>query len=180
MNAAVPLASPDCPHCRDTLIVRHPAMGFIRCTWCTRRKRRLDDSGLKQVSENEAAYREQRAINAGFAAKFTGLDWTVSKLGQWGRMVRDHGIGYPSMAAIEKAIFGRGGGRDPLSHLPPDLEVIDNAVARSPVEYKTVLIEHYTKTGHVSEKWAHLGISRSTYFQRKASAERHVANVIGV
>lgn len=179
MNAAVALNSaPDCPHCRDTRIIRHSRMNFIRCTWCTRRKPRLDDSGLKQVSEAEAARREQRTINAGAAAKFTGIDWTISKLNEWGRVVRDKGIGYPSMAAIEKAIFGRGGAY--LFSLPPDLEVIDNAVARSPVDFKVILIEHYTKDGHYMEKAAHLGISRSTYFARKASAERHVANEIGV
>lgn len=178
MNAAVPLVQPDCPHCRDTRIIRHSRMNFIRCTWCTRRKPKVDDSGLRQINEAEAARREQRAINADFAAKFTGLDWTISKLSQWGRVVRDNGIGYPSMAAIEKAIFGRGGAC--LFPLPPDLEVIDNAVARSPIDFKVILIEHYTKSGYPSEKAAHLGISRSTYYARKASAERHIANVIGV
>lgn len=180
MNAAVPLIAPDCPHCRDTRIVRHERMGFIRCTWCTRRKPRLDDSGLRQVSENEAARREQVSIERHEALATTGHDAICSLLVVWGRMVRDRGPGYPSMSSHEKARIGRGGGRDPLVRLPPDIEVIDNAVTAAPVDYKAVLIEHYTKGGYVNEKAAHLRISRSTYYARKASAERHVANEIGV
>lgn len=131
------------------------------------------------MSQNEAARSEQQAIERGEPAKFTGLDWTVCKLNEWGRWVRDRGIGFPPMAATEKARIGRGG-RELNRELPPDLEVIDQAVAAAPIDYKAILVEHYTKFGFASEKAARLGISRSSYFTRKTSAERYIATAIGV
>jgi hypothetical protein len=54
------------------------------------------------------------------------------------------------------------------------------AAGKAPIDYKTILVEHYTKFGYVYEKAGRLSISRQTYYQRKASAERHVANAIGL
>jgi DNA-directed RNA polymerase specialized sigma24 family protein len=84
------------------------------------------------------------------------------------------------MSTTEKARIGRGGGRDQLSPLPPDLEAVDQAVASARVDFRTVLVEHYTKFGYVTEKAAHLGISRQTYYSRKASAENYIAKCIGL
>lgn len=150
----------------------------IRCAHCTRRDRTMDSSGLVQITKDEAARREQQAIEAGEPNKYTGLMWTVDLLYRWGKMVRDNGIGYPHMAATEKARIGRGG-KDHSTPFTPDLEAVDRAVTKAPVDFKTILVEHYTKFGYVSEKAAHLGISRQTYYQRKASAERHIATEIG-
>lgn len=162
-------------------MVDHPELGIIRCARCTRREPRLDSSGLEQISRDEAERREQSGIEQGKPAKFTGLDWTITKLYEWGRWVRDNGIGYPPMSATEKARIGRGGKPgDRSDALPAEIEAIDRAVCVAPVDFKTVLIEHYTKFGYNAEKAARLGISRQTYYQRKASAERYVATAIGV
>lgn len=168
-----------CMRCHGARMVYSAAFRRqIRCPECNHRHR-TDASGLRQITE--AARLEQEAVDRGEPAKFTGLDWTITKLREWGRWVRDRGIGYPNMAATEKARVGRGGlpGQEETSY-PPDIEVIDRAVAESPTDYKTIIVEHYTKTGFTTEKAAHLGISRQTYYQRKASAERHIANLIGV
>jgi DNA-directed RNA polymerase subunit RPC12/RpoP len=171
----------DCLNCRDARYIEHPLLGHIRCPRCTTRKRKIDRSGLDQISKDEAARREQQQIDAGEPTRYTGLAWTVDQLYQWGKFVRDHGIGYPPMAATEKARIGRGGsGYHWNTPFPPDLEAIDRAVAIAPVDYKTVLVEHYSKFGFANEKAARLGISRQTYYQRKASAERYIATAIGV
>lgn len=137
---------------------------------------------MHELVRIEAEHREQLAIDdeANPPAKFTGLDWTVCKLNEWGRWVRDRGIGYPPMAATEKARIGRGGKGELNKELPPDLEVIDQAVASAPIDFKAVLVEHYSKHGYATEKAARLGISRQTYYKRKTSAERHIATSIGV
>jgi hypothetical protein len=173
--------APDCSHCRDTRIINHPRLGYIRCPKCTRRAPRLDPTVFEELTREESARKEQEAVDRGEATKVTGLDWTICKLCEWGRWVRDKGIGYPRMSSHEKMRVGNGGvpGQNPTDY-PPDIEVIDRAVSESPIDYKTILVEHYTKNGYVAEKAAHLGISRQTYYQRKASAERHVANSIGV
>ena len=169
-----------CPGCNGQRKVWSAAFKRkIRCTTCT--KPRPSREAMRLLAErSRAAEREQRAVDAGEPARYTGLDWTISKLRQWGRMVMDGGLGYPPMSTTEKARIGRGGGQDSNIELPPDLEVIDNAVATAPVEFKTVLVEHYSKDGMPSEKAAHLGISRSMYYARKLSAERYIATVLGV
>ncbi len=180
MSAVLQIPPPGCDHCGDKRRVWNQWAGKeIRCVHCTTVKVKQDRSGLDQLTKDEAAQREQRAIDAGEPVKYTGHDWTVAMLVMWGRMVRDGGIGYPSMSSFEKARIGRGGGRDPISKLPPDIEVVDHAVSVAPVEHKTLLIEHYTKTGYASEKAARLGISRSAYFVRKDAAERYIATEIG-
>jgi DNA-directed RNA polymerase specialized sigma24 family protein len=183
MSAAIAITF-DCDRCEDAKQIQHPTMGDIRCPRCNPRKRKPDPSGLALLSRREAERREQEAVNATDLAeelrRQTGIAGTVALLLQWGRRVRDRGLGYPSMAAIEKARVGRGFGREAITELPPDLQAVDLAVSQSPVDFKAVLVEHYTKAGFGSEKAARLGISRSTYYQRKASAERHVANLIGL
>lgn len=182
MNArAIRAIKSSCEHCDDKRQVWNETLGRnIRCPQCSRR-RRMDPSGLQQVNQAERARREQQAITRNEPSKFTALDWTIAKLYEWGRWVRDNGIGYPPMSTTEKARIGRGGKPgDRSDALPGELEAIDRAVSTAPVEYKTLLIEHYTKFGYNSEKAVRLGISRQTYYQRKASAERYVATAIGV
>lgn len=100
----------------------------------------------------------------------TELSWIRIKLTQWGRISRAVGIGYPTMAATEKARIGRGGSFGGPS-LPPDLEAIDIAVTRAPTDYRIVLVEHYTKRGDWREHAARLGWGEATYFRRKKTAE---------
>lgn len=177
MNAA--LAT--CAHCQDKRQVWNQwAGGFIRCVKCTQPPRKPDRRAFDQLNAAAAERREQRAIDVQDPTKYTGLACTVDLLYQWGRMVRDHGIGFPPMAATEKARIGRGGGQDLNTPFPPDLEAVDRAVTRAPIDYKTVLVEHYTKFGYITEKAAHLGISRETYYKRRAAGERHIANELGV
>lgn len=101
------------------------------------------------------------------------LCWIRAKLSLWGRRCRAIGLGYPSMAATEKARIGRGGSFSGPS-LPPDLEEIDYAVTTSPRDYRIVLIERYTKHGTAHVHAARLLIAESTYFARLKSAERHI------
>jgi hypothetical protein len=169
----------ECEHCEDRRAVDSPTLGVIRCPRCTRREVKRDASGLEQITREEAERREQLAIDAGRAKPQTGLACTIALLQQWGRFVRENGIGYPSMSTTEKARVGRGYA-EKNSAFPPDLEAIDAAVCKAPIDYKTILVEHYTKFGYVYEKAGRLSISRQTYYQRKASAERHVANAIGL
>lgn len=176
MNAAPAF---DCQHCHDLRVIQHAKLGPVRCARC-RTIEPLRVSARELTTILAAAEREQDAIDRGDAEKFTGLDWTICKLNEWGRWVRDRTGGYPSMAATEKARVGRGGRGELNTELPPDLRVIDEAVAMAPVDYKAVLVEHYTKHGLGTEKAAHLGVSRQTYYLRKRSAERHIATAIGV
>lgn len=98
------------------------------------------------------------------------LHWIRLKLAQWGRRCRAIGVGFPSMSATEKARIGRGGVFTGPA-LPPDLEEIDAAVSRAPVEHKKVLVECYTKSGHWRDHAARLSLTERTYFRQKKGAE---------
>ncbi len=174
-----------CPRCIGSRKIKHKRLGVIACPLCSHGKR-LDPSGLKQVSEDDAARRAQTIEEP---RKATGHDTVRSLLALWGRLVRDRGIGYPSMSTTEKARIGRGGGSDFAPKLPPDIEALDQAISRANeilsarndrVTVKALLGEHYTKSGRAADKAAHLGISRTWYFTAKAKAEMHIATAIGV
>ena len=169
----------DCFRCEDVRRVWNKLLAReIRCPACTTvRPNRVGARELAHVLI--AMNREQAAIDNGEAKLVSGVAVAISLLCEWGRWVRGRGIGYPPMSTIERAIYGRGGGEIDTP-LPPDLEAVDRAVSTAPIELKTVLIEHYTKAGFATVKAAHLGIPRRTYYERKASGERHVANAIGV
>lgn len=98
------------------------------------------------------------------------LFWLRRKLTQWGRICRAVGVGYPTMAATEKARIGRNGSFNGPS-LPEDLEVIDWAVARCPPQHKLILVECYTKTGDYRDHAAHLCLSVDAWFRRRNRAE---------
>lgn len=102
------------------------------------------------------------------------VQWVRLKLYQWGRWSRARGIGYPTMSTTERARIGRGGVFEG-PHLPPDIEEVEVAVARSYPQHKLMLIEHYTKAGSIREHAARLGLTRMSYWRRKDRAEAHVA-----
>lgn len=101
------------------------------------------------------------------------LCWTRAKLATWGRVCHERGLGYPSMAAIERAIFGRGG-RYTGPELPEDLEIIDGIIARAPIDYRIVLVESYTKSGPSKVHAARLMLPLRSYWRRRTNAERYV------
>lgn len=105
------------------------------------------------------------------------LFWIRLKLGQWGSKCRAFGIGYPTMAATEKARIGRGGSFNGPS-LPVDLEEIDNAVCLAPVDYKAILVECYTKQATPYEHAVRLGLKKDAYYRRKNSAEQHIYEIL--
>lgn len=92
------------------------------------------------------------------------------QLTRWGRISRALGIGYPTMAATEKARVGRGGSFNGPS-LPPDLAEIDYEVTISPFEHKRVIIEVYTKSGAWREHALRLGMGRDMYYDSRKRAE---------
>lgn len=98
------------------------------------------------------------------------LHWIRIKLNEWGRRSRAVGIGYPTMAATEKARVGRGGAFNGPS-LPPDLEEIDAAVSRADPQHRLILVECYTKGGQWRDHAARLRLSADSYFRRKKKAE---------
>ena len=98
------------------------------------------------------------------------LHWIRIKLSQWGRRCCAIGIGYPTMAATEKARIGRGGSFSGPC-LPPDLEEIDVHVSRSPPQHKRMLVECYTKHGSWRDHAARLNLSADSYYRRKKRAE---------
>jgi len=98
------------------------------------------------------------------------LYWIRMRLTAWGRLCRAVGIGYPNMAATERARVGRGGSFDGPS-LPDDLAEIDVEVARSPPQHKLILVEVYTKDAHWRDHAARLRLSADSYFRRKKTAE---------
>lgn len=98
-------------------------------------------------------------------------------LAQWGVMSRARGIGYPTMAATEKARIGRGGvWAEP--ELPPDLVPVDRAVARSLPQHKLIIVECYTKPAPWREHAARLQLTEPSYFRRKKMAEMHIYSLL--
>ena len=95
------------------------------------------------------------------------------RLTAWGRLCRAVGIGYPTMAATERARIGRGGAFDG-PYLPDDLAALDLAVARSEPHHKLIIVECYTKRGDWAEHAARLRLSKPTFFRRKNIAEKRV------
>jgi hypothetical protein len=171
-----------CERCHgDRIVFSEVLHRRIRCPRCT--KPRPSRHAMRELTEHERRHRaaqEQHARENPPVKPMSGLAWTVGKLYQWGKMVRDRGIGYPPMAATENARIGRGGVELMEIPFPPDLAAIDRAVSGAPSDYKAILVEHYTKHGTVQEKAAHLSISRQTYYDRKEKAEQYIANTIGV
>lgn len=92
------------------------------------------------------------------------------RLTLWGRLCRAIGIGYPTMAATERARIGRGGAFDGPS-LPNDIAELDVCIARCPPHHKLMLVEVYTKTGDYRDHAARLRISVDAYYRRKKRAE---------
>lgn len=107
------------------------------------------------------------------------LCWTRAKLGQWGSRCRVLGLGYPSMSTTERARIGRGG-RYTGPSLPPDLEDIDQVIARGPAHHRKVLVEAYTKRGSGRKHAARLGFSVRDYWRRKTKAEEYVSRRLQV
>lgn len=100
------------------------------------------------------------------------------QLTRWGRICRALGIGYPSMAATEKARIGRGGAFDGPS-LPPDLAEIDYEVTVAPAEHKRILIEVYTKSGAWREHALRLGLGKDAYYDSRKRAEVYLNARLG-
>lgn len=88
----------------------------------------------------------------------------------WGRLGRAIGIGYPTMAATEKARIGRGGSFDGPS-LPDDIAELDALISRSPPQHKLIIVETYTKSGNYEDHAARLRISVDAFFRRRKTAE---------
>lgn len=103
--------------------------------------------------------------------------WTRLQLWRWGRAVKECGIGFPSMSAHEQIRSGVGV-MAIERQLPDDLEAVNNAVTMAPIDYKILLIEHYTKEGTAEQHAARIGIKRSSYFDRKKAAEKHISEKI--
>jgi len=101
------------------------------------------------------------------------LHWVRRQLYHWGLMNRAHGIGYPTMAATEKARIGRGGVFEG-PNLPQDLEEVDLAVRRLEPQHKLVIAECYTHYGTHMDHMIRLRMSERTYFRRKNIAEQRV------
>jgi len=99
------------------------------------------------------------------------------QLWRWGRAVKEHGIGYPSMSSHEQIRSGVGVIAIEKA-LPEDLEAVNAAITRAPVDFKVLLIEHYSKDGTAGQHARRIGIDRSTYFTRKKSAEKHISEQI--
>lgn len=98
-------------------------------------------------------------------------------LAQWGIRCRARGIGYPMMAATEKARIGRGGLFDG-PYLPPDLERVDVAVARLEPQHKLVIVECYTHFGTHEDHMIRLRLPRTSYYRRKNLAEMRVNTLL--
>ena len=103
----------------------------------------------------------------------TDLAWIRRQLYHWGLICRARGIGYPTMAATEKARIGRGGTFDGPS-LPPDLQEVDIAVCRLEPQHKLVIVECYTHYGTHHDHMIRLRLPERTYFRRKNLAENRV------
>jgi hypothetical protein len=89
------------------------------------------------------------------------------------------GVGYPSMAATERARIGRGG-RFTGPALSPELEEIDAIVAAAPPKHRQILVEAYTKGGTGRKHAARLGFSVRDYWRRKTEAEVYVRDRLQV
>lgn len=105
------------------------------------------------------------------------LHWIRRQLYHWGLMNRAQGIGYPTMATMEKARIGRGGAPVGRS-LPPDLEDVDIAVRRLEPQHKMVIAECYTHFGTHSDHMIRLRMPETTYFRRKKIAELRVYSLV--
>jgi hypothetical protein len=109
----------------------------------------------------------------------TDLAYLRRQLSLWGRLCRAVGIGYPTMAATEKARVGRGGAFDGPT-LPDDIAEIDVCVARSPPQHKLVLVECYTKDGDYRDHAARLRLSVDSYYRRRKRAEVYLNTALRV
>jgi hypothetical protein len=105
------------------------------------------------------------------------LHWIRRQLYHWGLRNRAQGIGYPTMATMEKARVGRGGVFEGPS-LPPDLEDVDLAVRRLEPQHKLVIAECYTHWGTHADHMIRLRMSERTYFRRKNLAETRVYSLL--
>ncbi len=91
----------------------------------------------------------------------------------WGRLSRAIGIGYPTMAATEKARIGRGGAFNEV-RLPDDIAELDALVSRLPPQHKLIVVEVYTKGGDYRDHAARLRLSVDAFYRRRKSAEVHL------
>jgi hypothetical protein len=88
----------------------------------------------------------------------------------WGRMSRALGIGYPTMAATEKARIGRGGAFNWPS-MPDDIATLDAHISRCPPQHKLIIVETYTKGGDFRDHAARLQLSVDAFYRRRKRAE---------
>lgn len=101
------------------------------------------------------------------------LHWIRVLLMQWGARNRAQGIGYPTMAATEKARVGRGGlFREP--ELPQDLAEVDAAVNQLEPQHRMIIAECYTHRGTHADHAIRLRLSEASYYRRKKVAEQRV------
>jgi hypothetical protein len=98
------------------------------------------------------------------------LDYLRSRLKLWGRICSALGIGFPSMAATERARIGRGGVFDG-PNIPDFLADVDHAVSVAPPQHKLVIVETYTKNGNYRDHAARMQISVDAYYRRRNKAE---------
>jgi hypothetical protein len=105
------------------------------------------------------------------------VDWIRRQLYEWGMRNRARGIGYPTMAATEKAIRGRGGAyREP--DLPEDLEAVDRAVRALESDDRRIIAECYTHYGTHEDHMGRLRMPARTYCRRKNRAEIRVITLL--
>jgi DNA-directed RNA polymerase specialized sigma24 family protein len=107
----------------------------------------------------------------------TNLDYLRRQLSLWGRICRAVGIGYPTMAATERARVGRGGSFDGPK-LPEDIAEIDSFVSRCPPQHKLILVEFYTKDGDYRDHAARLRISVDALYRRRKRAEVYLNTLL--
>ena len=98
-------------------------------------------------------------------------------LARWGLRCRATGIGYPTMAATEKARIGRGGAPDG-PYLPPDIEEVDTAIAHLEPQHKLVIVEVYTHFGTHEDHMIRLRLPKWSYYRRKNIAEQRVNTLL--
>lgn len=97
-------------------------------------------------------------------------------LAVWGRLSRAIGIGYPTMSAETKAIYGRGGAFNGAS-LPDDIAELDAHISRCPPQHKMILVETYTKNGNYEDHAARLRISVDAFYRRRKRAEVYLNTI---
>jgi hypothetical protein len=71
-------------------------------------------------------------------------------------------------------------GPPPLTELPPDLRLVDEAVATLPMYHRCVIIAIYCRSGTWSRKASILSLSRRQMRRRQEMAESCVSAMLGL